>query len=497
MIDDVERECSLCGEPTFDASRSGRCETCAAVKVRPAVADAVVHPTLEFERDHAARAFVVHHREGATLDEVGTAFGLTRERIRQIQQSALVKIRRVCEREGIDVADFVHALANRREEQAHPSVHEDRLVRVVERDPESAQAPNDPKSNPQSPEAIRVATLLDELDRRSARVGALFSALPPPLTDEQLDADPDPDVAIARPFPLDEQLDEPPAAPEVIQLAATDRAHLPAVAGVLPDQLPNARASRRALRYAKSVPLFDALCALRDAHDVRDPSLAGAWRIVDDAVRERVQANAHGFVELVEDAHQVAMIEVAASVHRLRATRPNEASGWLFELCRARTLDAIRTEHRHQLRRDVQVELDGLSGEVPIATIPPDVDLLWSVLLPHIEALARAEPDPARRMRTSAATFLRVVDELEADEIAQRIAPEASREVLYKWVERGRPMLLAAIARWRVAARGDIERSVAAQLAELVGVRRADAGVERPARRRTANAAPASMRACA
>ena len=40
--------------------------------------------------------------EGSTLDEVGEEVGLTRERVRQIQVEALIKLRRMMEREGLD-----------------------------------------------------------------------------------------------------------------------------------------------------------------------------------------------------------------------------------------------------------------------------------------------------------------------------------------------------------------------------------------------------------
>lgn len=44
--------------------------------------------------DPAARAFVAAHPGGATLEEVGAAFGVTREAIRQIEERALVHFAR-------------------------------------------------------------------------------------------------------------------------------------------------------------------------------------------------------------------------------------------------------------------------------------------------------------------------------------------------------------------------------------------------------------------
>ena len=46
---------------------------------------------------------------GATLEEIGQALGVTRERARQIEAAALRKLRVRCEAEGIDLADMLDA----------------------------------------------------------------------------------------------------------------------------------------------------------------------------------------------------------------------------------------------------------------------------------------------------------------------------------------------------------------------------------------------------
>ena len=44
---------------------------------------------------------------GATLELVGEMFGVTRERIRQIEAKALKKLKMACAHEGLSLADFL------------------------------------------------------------------------------------------------------------------------------------------------------------------------------------------------------------------------------------------------------------------------------------------------------------------------------------------------------------------------------------------------------
>ncbi len=53
-----------------------------------------VVPDLPFERDAAAQRFVEDHERGASLAEVGALLGVSRERVRQIEQAALATLRR-------------------------------------------------------------------------------------------------------------------------------------------------------------------------------------------------------------------------------------------------------------------------------------------------------------------------------------------------------------------------------------------------------------------
>ncbi|MBU0653711.1 MAG: RNA polymerase sigma factor RpoS [Gammaproteobacteria bacterium] len=57
---------------------------------------------LEFkQKEVIVRRFGLHGHERATLEQVGSALGLTRERVRQIQMDALKRLRRILENKGL------------------------------------------------------------------------------------------------------------------------------------------------------------------------------------------------------------------------------------------------------------------------------------------------------------------------------------------------------------------------------------------------------------
>ena len=65
-----------------------------------------LHQLTDKQRGVIERRFGLNGRERATLEDVGKAMGVTRERVRQIQMEALRTLRRILERDGMD-ADAV------------------------------------------------------------------------------------------------------------------------------------------------------------------------------------------------------------------------------------------------------------------------------------------------------------------------------------------------------------------------------------------------------
>jgi len=103
------RACALCGEPLDGRGPSVRCEDCAGVELRASE----VHPTLPWDRDPTCRAWVAERPDGATLEQVGQALGVTRERVRQIETRALARLATALTKLGVDPADVAGMLAGR------------------------------------------------------------------------------------------------------------------------------------------------------------------------------------------------------------------------------------------------------------------------------------------------------------------------------------------------------------------------------------------------
>ncbi len=60
------------------------------------------------QRDVVARRYGLHGRDPQTLEEVGSAIGVTRERVRQIQNDALKRLRLLLRRQGLGPEELLH-----------------------------------------------------------------------------------------------------------------------------------------------------------------------------------------------------------------------------------------------------------------------------------------------------------------------------------------------------------------------------------------------------
>lgn len=167
--------CSTCGDehPRSELSRALRCDTCGDTHVDDALAKgATVHPTLPFARDPDAQRFVADHPDGATLEQVGDALGVTRERVRQLERTALGRLRKRAALAGIDPSDLAHVLAQR-ERGIAPSTFSEAPQLPSWRRPARAAKPEvtTPDDDaPESPEGRRVGKLLDDLERGLATI---------------------------------------------------------------------------------------------------------------------------------------------------------------------------------------------------------------------------------------------------------------------------------------------------------------------------------------
>lgn len=71
---------------------------------------------LDYAQDPWAQSFVRRHPGGASLEEVGDALGLVRERVRQVEEIAMRKVRLGAEALGLDLHALLGALQTEAEE---------------------------------------------------------------------------------------------------------------------------------------------------------------------------------------------------------------------------------------------------------------------------------------------------------------------------------------------------------------------------------------------
>jgi hypothetical protein len=105
---DTPPACPICSAPS---TRHGkRCEDCRGIHRTDG---ALVDSHTRYADDVAAQLFVAAYPDGATLEEVGDAFGVTKERIRQIENGALRHLESRLRLVGITAEDFMEVLMRR------------------------------------------------------------------------------------------------------------------------------------------------------------------------------------------------------------------------------------------------------------------------------------------------------------------------------------------------------------------------------------------------
>lgn len=88
----------------FDPEIAMRLPACARVnpEAAPGTPGAWTWYVLAYHEDPWAQAFVAAHPDGATLEQVGAALGIVRERVRQLEESAIRKCRRAAQKLGAE-----------------------------------------------------------------------------------------------------------------------------------------------------------------------------------------------------------------------------------------------------------------------------------------------------------------------------------------------------------------------------------------------------------
>lgn len=273
-LDDVVRPCVVCGKRfpiRLLRARSKRCLLCSSVQLRAKVVAAPVSSITTFGEDPGAQAFVDEHPDGTTLEVVSDALGLTRGRVRQIEEDALAKARAAAEREGLSPEDLAAALLNRGRSAEHmsPGASSAHDVPAASADvstsrswwrassatatgrgknealPEELHSPLGCRLTSRLLEAELHAALLDELVRRAAAHDAGVDAGPIPTALERL-------VLELEGMPI--AGDEVSTAGPDANAASGDRAGAPAAPRATSDRPPRDSRERPALTTAGVSP---------------------------------------------------------------------------------------------------------------------------------------------------------------------------------------------------------------------------------------------------
>ena len=229
---------------------------------------------------------------------------------------------------------------------------------------------------------------------------------------------------------------------------------------------------------ASTTTLLDALEVLRDRDFRGAAARASAWRAVTAAVRMYLGDDKE------EDIRQEVLLAIAESVHNLHATTPGAAIAWVRAICRNTRAETYRRRGRTPLGHAVTIDLVNLRAE-PIPSVEMVPAIIESFIARVARHLERVEPCPRareRRLRQAIACVRRTVLDESIEELRPRVAPDATADLIAKWVERGRALVIEV-----ANAEGRDDEDAAAlfrPFADAAARRRADVGLPRLARRR-------------
>jgi hypothetical protein len=234
--------------------------------------------------------------------------------------------------------------------------------------------------------------------------------------------------------------------------------------------------------------LYESLDRLRGSEDPRGFSHRSDWSRVERFLQTTYPRGTE------DDARQETLLSVLRNVSRMEATTPKQAAKWIGTIHRRKRVDELRAKKSDPLAKVRSGPSDGDEHTDALERVPATETLHlrsehFAALLETVESKVEdslADETPLtralRRVQARAALRRVLLDE-SADEIipALGVPTPPNRDLLYKWIERGRPLVIAALRCWAQAEPQD--REVAEALAELMAERRADAGVPRPSRR--------------
>lgn len=177
-----DKFCGVCGTPLpagSDVNRSIRCADCKSFRK---ASKALVHPTRPYLQDMRARYAMKLCAGGMTLEMVGDLFGVTRERVRQIEQRALDRLL------------VVHGAEKLRELLSMAPESRDETLST----PTGMSRPSRARHEDEGPQAAESLALLAKLDH----LEKLVEKIPPALRMPAMDDDTLPLPPPARPSPV-------------------------------------------------------------------------------------------------------------------------------------------------------------------------------------------------------------------------------------------------------------------------------------------------------